>query len=63
MFFISMPIFGLFILGMGFASNMGALVVLRFFARFFAVPSLSMGPGTLSDIWSPKKRTALTSLC
>lgn len=45
--FISLPIFALFILGTGFAQNMATLVVLRFFAGFFAAPSLSMGSGTL----------------
>jgi hypothetical protein len=60
--FISLPIFALFILGTGFAPNMAALVVLRFFAGFFAAPSLSMGSGTLSDIWPPEKRSGPMSL-
>jgi multidrug resistance protein len=60
--FISLPIFALFILGTGFAPNMPALVVLRFFAGFFAAPSLSMGSGTLSDIWPPEKRSGPMSL-
>ncbi|KAF2706139.1 benomyl/methotrexate resistance protein [Pleomassaria siparia CBS 279.74] len=61
-YFISMPLFGLFILGTGFAPNMAALVVLRFFAGLFAAPSLSMGSGTLADIWPPEKRAAPMSL-
>jgi multidrug resistance protein len=60
--FISLPIFALFILGTGFAHNMATLVVLRFFAGFFAAPSLSMGSGTLSDIWPPEKRSGPMSL-
>ncbi|KAH3910299.1 hypothetical protein HBH56_149830 [Parastagonospora nodorum] len=60
--FISLPIFALFILGTGFAHNMATLVVLRFFAGFFAAPSLSMGSGTLSDIWPPEKRSGPISL-
>ncbi|KAJ4364394.1 hypothetical protein N0V83_008988 [Neocucurbitaria cava] len=60
--FISLPIFALFILGTGFAPNMAALIVLRFFAGFFAAPSLSMGSGTLSDIWPPEKRSGPMSL-
>jgi multidrug resistance protein len=55
--FISLPIFALFILGTGFAPNMGALIVLRFFAGFFAAPSLSMGAGSIGDIWPPEKRS------
>ncbi|KAF1940032.1 MFS general substrate transporter [Clathrospora elynae] len=60
--FISLPIFALFILGTGFANNMAALVVLRFFAGFFAAPSLSMGSGTISDIWPPEKRSGPMTL-
>ena len=60
--FISLPIFALFILGTGFAKNMATLVVLRFFAGFFAAPSLSMGSGTLSDLWQPEKRSGPMSL-
>ncbi|KAH7399158.1 benomyl/methotrexate resistance protein [Phaeosphaeria sp. MPI-PUGE-AT-0046c] len=60
--FISLPIFALFILGTGFAHNMATLVILRFFAGFFAAPSLSMGSGTLSDIWPPEKRSGPMSL-
>jgi len=60
--FISLPIFSLFILGTGFAPNMAALIVLRFFAGFFASPSLSSGSGTLSDIWPPEKRSGPMSL-
>lgn len=55
--FISLPTFALFTLGTGFAQSMAALVVLRFFSGFFAAPSLSMGSGTLSDIWPPEKRS------
>lgn len=60
--FISLPIFALFILGTGFAPNMAALIILRFLAGFFAAPSLSMGSGTLSDIWPPEKRSGPMSL-
>lgn len=60
--FISLPIFALFILGTGFAHNMATLVVLRSFAGFFAAPSLSMGSGTLSDLWQPEKRSGPMSM-
>ncbi|CAN9180815.1 unnamed protein product [Alternaria alternata] len=60
--FISLPIFALFILGTGFVQSMASLVVLRFWAGFFAAPSLSMGSGTLSDIWPPEKRSGPMSL-
>jgi hypothetical protein len=60
--FISLPIFALFVLGTGFAQNMATLVVLRFFAGFFAAPSLSMGSGTLSDLWQPERRSGPMSM-
>jgi multidrug resistance protein len=60
--FLSLPIFALFVMGAGFAPNMGALIVLRFFAGVFAVPSLSSGSGTLSDIWPPEQRSGPMSL-
>ncbi|EUC35066.1 hypothetical protein COCCADRAFT_24950 [Bipolaris zeicola 26-R-13] len=60
--FISLPIFALFTLGTGFANSMATLVILRFWSGFFAAPSLSMGSGTLSDIWPPEKRSGPMSL-
>ena len=60
--FISLPIFALFILGTGFVHSMAGLLVVRFWAGFFAAPSLSMGSGTLSDIWPPEKRSGPISL-
>ena len=60
--FISLPIFALFVLGTGFAQSMATLIVLRFFAGFFAAPSLSMGSGTLSDLWQPEKRSGPMSM-
>jgi MFS family permease len=60
--FISLPVFALFILGAGFAQNMTTLVVIRFFAGLFAAPSLSMGSGTLSDLWQPERRSRPMSM-
>lgn len=56
-YLISMPIFSLFILGTGFAPNIGALIVLRFLAGVFGSPSLSIGSGTIADIWPPAQRS------
>ncbi|KAF2994583.1 hypothetical protein E8E13_001547 [Curvularia kusanoi] len=55
--FLSLPVFGLFVLGTGFAQSMPAIVVTRFWAGVFAAPSLSMGSGTLSDLWTPERRS------
>ncbi|KAJ4991676.1 major facilitator superfamily transporter [Stagonosporopsis vannaccii] len=60
--FISLPLFAFFILGTGFARSMPTLVVTRFFAGFFAAPSLSVGSGTLSDLWPPEKHSSPMSM-
>lgn len=60
--FTSLPIFALVILGTGFSHNMATLVVLRFLAGVFAAPSLSMGSGTLSDLWPPERRSGPMAL-
>lgn len=50
------PISGLFTLGAGFSQNISALTVCRFFAGFFSSPGLSIGTGTIADIWHPNER-------
>ena len=52
----SLPIFALFILGSGFAKNVEATIICRFFAGLFGTPALSVGGGTLADIWSLRAR-------
>lgn len=47
------PIFGLFVLGAGFAQNFTTLVVCRFFGGFFGAAVVSVGGGTNADLWRP----------
>ena len=52
----SLFIFCLFTLGAGFSRGISALVVCRFFAGMFGSPVLSVGAGTLADVWAPEDR-------
>lgn len=53
---IGLPLFGLFTLGAGFAQSITTLIVCRFFAGLFSSPGLSIGTGTISDVWKPEKK-------
>ncbi|PIA91482.1 Fluconazole resistance protein 1 [Cercospora beticola] len=52
----ALPISAAFTLGAGFSEGIASLIVCRFFAGLFSSPGLSIGTGTLSDIWPPEKR-------
>jgi len=49
-------LYALFILGSGFSRNIASLVICRFFAGVFGSPALSVGGGTIADIWAPQNR-------
>ncbi len=51
-----MLLFALFTLGAGFSQNITSLVVCRFFAGLFGSPALSVGAGTVADLWIPQDR-------
>jgi len=51
---ISVPISALFTLGAGFAPNITALCILRFFAGFFGGASLPVCAGTSADLFRPQ---------
>lgn len=51
------PCFAVFILGTGFSQNLASLIICRFFAGMFGSPGLSIGSGTVADIWKPEERT------
>jgi MFS family permease len=51
---ISVPISALFALGAGFAPNIAALCILRFFAGFFGGTSLPVCAGTSADLFRPQ---------
>lgn len=59
-YFLCLPIFGLFILGAGFSKNLASLLVTRFLAGVFGSPALSVGAGTCADLFPPEKRALVT---
>jgi len=61
-YWVSLPIFGLFTLGAGYAQNFATLLVCRFFAGFFGGPPLSIGAGTNADLFHPSARATLIGL-
>ena len=58
----SLPISTLFLVGAALSQTLESLLVCRFFAGFFGSPALSVGGGTIADIWPPLTRTRATSI-
>ncbi|KAI4216628.1 MAG: hypothetical protein LQ351_001117 [Letrouitia transgressa] len=54
-YFISLPLFALFILGAGLSKSLGSLAICRFFAGFFGGPCLVLIEGTFADVWPAQK--------
>ena len=53
-YFVSLPIFALFILGAGYSKSFAALAACRFFAGFAGGPCLVLIEGTFADVWSAR---------
>jgi len=51
-YFIGIFISAWFVLGAGLSRNFTSLAICRFFAGFFAGPSLVLIEGTFADVWS-----------
>lgn len=60
-YFLCLPIFGLFIVGAGFSKSLASLLVCRFFAGVFGSPPMSIGAGTNADIYPPEQRGVNTA--
>lgn len=52
----SFPIAALFTIGCAVGQNIATIIICRFFAGFFAAPALSIGGGTIADIFHPSSR-------
>lgn len=50
-YLLSMPISMLFVMGVGLSQNIWSILILRFFAGFFASPVMAIAGGTISDLW------------
>ncbi|KAK8237814.1 major facilitator superfamily domain-containing protein [Phyllosticta capitalensis] len=61
-YFCCTPIFAFFTLGAGFSQGIVALIVCRFFAGCFGSPAVSVGNGSISDVWAPHERAVPTAL-
>ena len=59
---VSLPLAALFTIGCALAQNMATIIICRFFAGFFAAPALSIGGGTIADIYHPSSRGVAMSL-
>lgn len=53
---VGMTGFALFTLGAGFSTDIASLTICRFFAGVFGSPGLSIGGGSLADLWAPHER-------
>jgi MFS family permease len=56
-YFSTMIIYMIFILGSALAPNIGAQLTFRFLAGFFGSTPLTYAGGSISDIWSPLEKT------
>lgn len=54
----ALPVFAIFTLGAGFSQNITSLIICRFFAGLFSSTGLSIGTGTVSDVWPAELRGA-----
>lgn len=59
-YLLCLPIFGLFIIGSGVSKTFASLVICRFFAGVFGAPPMSIGAGTIADLYPPAKRGVST---
>lgn len=60
-YLITIPLFGLFTLGVGFAKNIETALICRLLAGLFGGPSIAVGAGTNADLYSPDKRVITTA--
>ncbi|UKZ78967.1 hypothetical protein TrVFT333_006716 [Trichoderma virens FT-333] len=59
---LGLPIATIFLIGAAVSKNIGAIVICRFFAGVFGSPALSVGGGTMADMWPPARRGPSTAL-
>lgn len=65
-YIVSLPLSMLFTMGVGLASNIRTILVLRFFAGYFGSPPMSIAGGTISDLWGhnpPDMSIAMAFFC
>lgn len=59
---LGLPIATLFLIGAATSKGIASVVICRFFAGVFGSPALSVGGGTMADMWPPARRGPSTAL-
>ncbi|KIW98091.1 uncharacterized protein Z519_01675 [Cladophialophora bantiana CBS 173.52] len=59
---LSLPIAALFVMGAALSDSLASVLICRFLAGFFGSPALSVGGGTIADIWQPRYRNRAASV-
>ncbi|UKZ96996.1 uncharacterized protein TrAFT101_011765 [Trichoderma asperellum] len=59
---LGLPIATLFLIGAAVSKGIASVVICRFFAGVFGSPALSVGGGTMADMWPPARRGPSTAL-
>lgn len=59
---LGLPIATLFLIGAAVSKSIASVVICRFFAGVFGSPALSVGGGTMADMWPPARRGPSTAL-
>lgn len=63
-YIITLSVSMLFVMGVGLSKHMRDILVLRFFAGFFASPVMAIAGGTINDIWDFENvGIAMSSFC
>ncbi|KAF3935863.1 hypothetical protein ABW19_dt0208002 [Dactylella cylindrospora] len=62
-YFIALPIFGAFTLGVAYAKNITTILVCRFFSATFGSSVLAVGAGTIADIWYVSDAACVYASC
>ncbi|KAH8426521.1 MFS transporter [Aspergillus melleus] len=55
-YLITLPLFDIFMVGVGLSKNIVSLIICRFFAGLFAAPGVSVAAATIADYTAPSER-------
>ncbi|EPS38911.1 hypothetical protein H072_7293 [Dactylellina haptotyla CBS 200.50] len=62
-YFFALPIAGFFSLGVAYAHNLSTILACRFFSAMFGAAVLSVGAGTVADVWDLRTPAAVYASC
>lgn len=55
-YLLTLPLFDIFMLGVGLSQNIASLIICRFLAGLFAAPGVSVAAATMADFTAPSHR-------